>query len=123
MFRISRIVLVAVISAGSVFAEEPTKPAVMSARELAKVMDFTKLPVIKGTQLSDSGETANFQAKVPGTAIEVAKFYRKNLDELGWKPEKNSLSDTDTSATLWKDGHYVYLMAFASGQKDVFVVV
>ncbi len=56
---------------------------IWSASELAKVIDFTKFPQIKGTKAGHEG-AANFNASVPGKVKEVAAFYSDNFAKLGW---------------------------------------
>jgi hypothetical protein len=96
----------------------------MQARELAGVMDFTKLPIIPGSKVARGGSAA-LEIGVPGTVADVAAFYRKTFDGLGWKPQPrpdgqvtNDDSDHVASSTLWKDGFCLTLSVFGFGAKN-----
>ncbi|QEL17069.1 hypothetical protein [Limnoglobus roseus] len=98
---------------------DPPK-ALASSIQLAKVVDFSKLPQIAKSKVGRN-ESANFTADVPGSVADVAKHYRTQLDSLGWKPATNAAKSDDSescaSSELWKDGHSLYLMVFRFGDK------
>ena len=96
------------------------KPTIYSAMELAKVMDFTKLPLMEGAK-SGRNNSANFQAKVPAKVPDVAEFYLTKLAALGWKLDteqsSNKITDEYASAKLSKDGHVAYMSISRTSDK------
>jgi hypothetical protein len=92
-----------------------------SAAELAKVIDFTKLPRMPGTKVGRGG-AAHFSAQVPVKVPAVAAFYFDAFAKLGWKPSGGPDEQTPrgdyASGTLLKDGHAVSLAIFKAGEPD-----
>jgi hypothetical protein len=92
-----------------------------SATELAKVIDFTKLPKIQGTKVGRGG-AAHLSAQLPANVPEVAAFYFDAFAKLGWK--SNSAPDEQTprgdyaSGTLLKDGYAISLSIFKAGEPN-----
>jgi hypothetical protein len=116
------------VSAGPAQALSAPGPVIMRARELAGVMDFTKLPVLPGSKVSRGGQAA-LELSVPGTVAEVATFYRKTFEGLGWKPQPRPdglVTHSDTAETassvLWKDKFCLSLSVLNFGGKKTTTV-
>src|SRR5206468_734712 len=92
-----------------------------SAVELAKVMDFAKLPRLPGTKIDVAG-AAHLSAKVPGKVPEVSAFYFDAFAKLGWKSanagDDQSPSADNASGILMKDGYAVSLTFYKAGEPD-----
>lgn len=90
----------------------PARPTVFAVRDLVKVLNLAKLPAIAGAEFTERS-SASVRATVPGTPSEVAAFYTKNFEDLGWKPlatdEARPIKDDYGSMYFAKEGHVVNL--------------
>lgn len=89
------------------------KPTVWHANELAKILDCSALPKMEGTK-AGLKNPASLSAKIPGKIPDIAKFYLKNLADLGWQRDEASsvnysIDEKHASVPLAKDGHVAYL--------------
>jgi hypothetical protein len=102
-------------------ASQEPKPVTYSAAELARVIDFSKLPKMPGTKTGRGG-TAHLSAQVPAKVPEVAAFYFDAFAKLGWKsnaaPDEQTPRGDYASGTLLKDGYAVSLAIFKAGEPD-----
>ncbi len=88
-------------------AAAPAKstPVVYGAAELAKVLDFTKLKLPKGTTSFDL-TPAHANIVAPGTVKTVWPVYMAQFNEMGWKSTggpREQISDDYASTTIAKD--------------------
>src|SRR5262249_54556911 len=87
-------------------------PALYPARELAKILDLSKLLVLPGTEFSEQS-SARLRATAPGSIGDVAQYYVKSLEALGWKKfepaDGRPINDEYGSLYFTKDGHFANL--------------
>ncbi|HEV3447118.1 MAG TPA: hypothetical protein VG099_20935 [Gemmataceae bacterium] len=98
--------------------EAAPPPTVFAARELAKVLDFTKLPAPEGAEIGQSNP-AHLEAKVPGQVPATAAFYQDKMAALGWNADDGPgkmVSDDYASMRFKKDGHVAFMSIIKFGK-------
>jgi hypothetical protein len=95
----------------------PERPVIYSALELAKIIDFTTLPVPEGATRADRTLSSKLQMMVQATVTEAVSFYLDELSAMGWKADGNKTNVSEGFVFLTKDGHVVSLSVFPTDEK------
>jgi hypothetical protein len=99
----------------------PQRLTIYSALELAKIIDFTKLPCPKGATRAGPKLSSQLEMNVPAKVPETAAFYIDQLTAMGWTTDesagKNTINDSEASVRLTKNGHVVSLSSFPTDEK------
>lgn len=87
---------------------------IVSASELAKVIDLTRIPAPQGAKFDDRS-AAQVNVYVPLKVVPATEFYLRELKKLGYKPSPEpyltTIKDDYSSVTLVKDGYSLFLSA------------
>ena len=86
-------------------------PTIYNSRELAKLLNLGELPQIKDTEVREKS-AANLTATAIGKVPEVAEFYRKQMEALGWKSVPSpgvTINEEFGGDKFVKDGHIALL--------------
>ncbi len=79
-------------------AQDSTKPATIT--EIKNAIDWAKMPKMPGaTKISTELSYSSYDA--PGTYLEAAEFYRKNLPALGWVEDSTPIPGVDQKSYLY----------------------
>ena len=116
---------VAATAGGMPAAQQGTTPAVpivptepTDTRQLAAVLDLSKLPMPEGAKITEKFAT-QLHVTVPLPAPSATEFYLDKLQALGWKrvgdPASASITDSFAQVSIGKDG-YQLLLTVMSGQ-------
>jgi hypothetical protein len=93
----------------------PGGPA--SVDEAAKIIDLSKLPLMKGAEKPLNARFAAIFYQAPGKVKDVFDFHRKQLIEKKWKELPGAyVSDQSSTATFEREGYRLSLTAFPSGK-------
>jgi len=81
-------------------AQDSPKPATIA--EIKNAIDWAKVPKLPGaTKISTELSYSSYDA--PGTFLEAAEFYRKNLPGLGWVEDTTPIPGVDQKSYLYVD--------------------
>jgi hypothetical protein len=99
----------------------PERPTVYSALELAKIIDFTKLPAPKGATRAGHKLSSRLEMRVLAKVPEAAAFYLDQLAATGWAVDetagKKTINESEATAFLTKNGHVISLAMFPTDVK------
>jgi hypothetical protein len=106
---------------GSSDPSTPEHPTIYSSLELAKIVDFTKLPKPEGATPLSRNLFSRLEMKVPSKVPQAAAFYLDKLTALGWtideSPGQKTINDSEAVATLTKNGHVITVSGFPNDIK------
>jgi hypothetical protein len=120
------------IEAAAPLGRTPSQPASPAApaeladtRQLAKVLDLSKLPAPEGAKIAQPLAT-QLHVSVPLPVPAAAEFYLGTLEALGWQrgdPASSSITESFAQAALGKDGYRVLVTATQGGPKEANVTI
>lgn len=90
---------------------------IVSASELAKVIDLSRIPAPQGARFGDRN-AAELNVYVPLKVVPATEFYLRELEKLGYTPSKEpaltTIQNDYSSVTLVKGGYSLFLSATPS---------
>ena len=97
------------------------KPATVA--EAARVIDFSKFPLMPGAEAQGPRRVASLSYEVAGTVAKAFEFQKQKLAADKWKELPNSFtSDQSASATFARDGFTVSVSVNAAGKPGMVMV-
>jgi hypothetical protein len=102
-------------SAGNNFAADPPAKKPATVAEAAKVIDFSKFPLLPGVEEADRRRVASLGYQIESTVAKAFDFQKQQLLKDKWKELPNSFtSEQSASATFSREGFTVSLSVIAT---------